>query len=93
MVHDSNRLIDILLNFIRRSGEVCSYEVSDVKRDGTVFVKFRSTVRLDAVHQAKEFARHCCRSEVEFVQLDEAKFRLALEQFRPVTGVATSEEV
>jgi len=57
------------------------YEISGVKADGTVFVRFRSTTRASAMTAARAFAEaldvHC----VLYDRTEDTKFRLALNQF------------
>lgn len=87
MVADSNARIDALKAFILE--HVCDhkshFEVSDVKQDGTVFVRFRGCRKgsygASAAEEAQRFNQALWASKVEFVQTDDVKFRLALKQF------------
>lgn len=61
------------------------FEVSDVKSDGTVFVRFKSTIEgLAATTAADVFERQMKADERMFLRTDDVKFRLALEEFAPL---------
>jgi hypothetical protein len=88
MVHHSNARIQNLTKFILHN--VADYkshfEVSDVKQDGTVFVRFKSveagTYRGTASELAGRFFRALTEARYTFVQVDVGKFRLPLDQFQ-----------
>jgi len=87
MVHNSNARIEVLSAFILE--HVADYrshfEISDVKQDGTVFVKFRGTAAgsFGATPQTlgQRFGEALKNTNRLFQQLDVHKFRLALDQF------------
>jgi hypothetical protein len=83
MVHDSKARTKALVQFILANacGHRTSFEVSDVKSDGTVFVRFRSSPHDPAVFLAEEFSRALNAQGLQFVQTEDTKFRLALDQF------------
>lgn len=57
------------------------FKVSDVKQDGTVFVRFRST-ETDAAITITERVRDVLNQQgYDFTQTDDVTFRLPLEQF------------
>lgn len=61
-----------------------AFEVSDVKGDGTVFVRFRSVTEASATACAKSFREACEGRGILYTQTEENKFRLALDQFHPL---------
>ena len=83
MVHDSKRLIRTFIDFVSAnvSGHRTSFEVSDVKRDGTICVRFRSSPVDSSLELASRFAAAMTQATKDFVQTDDNKFRLALDQF------------
>jgi hypothetical protein len=84
MVHNSKALSAALANFIVLHLEVSKslFEISDVKRDGTVFVKFRSDDAAPAATYTENFAHVLQFFGKDYVQTDDNKVRLALEQFK-----------
>jgi hypothetical protein len=82
-VHNSKALIKVLIDFILANvtGHRTSFEVSDVKRDGTVFVRFRSSPHDPAIYLAEAFRDALSGRGLQFVQTEDTKFRLALDQF------------
>jgi hypothetical protein len=84
MVHNSKALIQVLINFILTLVTSCrtAVEVSPVKQDGTVFIKFRSSPQESASELSYRFVEQLNLKKVQFVQTDDHKFRLALDQFR-----------
>lgn len=59
------------------------FEVSDVKGDGTVFVRFRSVTEASASTLAQSFCEAFDAHDVQFTQPEDCKFRLPLCQFEP----------
>jgi hypothetical protein len=57
------------------------FEVSNVKKDGTVFVKFKSGVRVSASELSKLFLRALESTGYSYTQPDDVKFRLPITQF------------
>jgi len=84
MVHNSKALTKALAAFITDNIGIPSgaFEVSDVKQDGTVFVKFRSYRDWPASMLAQDFAGGLTNHAKLFVQTTNVQFRLALDQFR-----------
>jgi hypothetical protein len=82
-VHNAKSLTKALVSFIleNATGHRTSFDVSDVKGDGTVFVRFRSSPHDPAVVLAEGFSRALNARNMAFVQTDDNKFRLPLEQF------------
>lgn len=82
-VHNSKALTKTLVDFILANvtRHRTSFEVSDVKRDGTVFVRFRSSPRDPAICLAESFCDALNARGFFFVQTDDTKFRMALDQF------------
>lgn len=84
MVHDSHRLLTALDAFIRErvTPNRHAYEVSDVKSDGTVFIKFRSAGDMSADGHATVFTQALSTKAYLFTRPTAVQFRLALDQFR-----------
>jgi hypothetical protein len=84
MVHNSKALIAALANFIVFHLEMSKslFEISDVKRDGTVFVKFRSDDAAAAATYTESFGQALQFAKKDYVQTDDNKVRLSLEQFK-----------
>lgn len=82
-VHNSKALAKALEAFILANvtGHRTSFDVSDVKQDGTVFVRFRSTPHDPAIFLAETFRDALSGRGLQFVQTEDTKFRLALDQF------------
>lgn len=83
VVHDSKARTKALVQFIlaNATGHRTSFEVSDVKADGTVFVRFRSSPHVPAIVLAESFRDALNGLKLQFVQTEDTKFRLALDQF------------
>lgn len=84
MVHYSNARIETLTRFIMDNVPGCTrsaVEVSPVKRDGTVFVKFRSSAEATAVQLTSSFAEALLAAGKAHVPIDVNKIRVPLEQF------------
>ena len=83
MVHNSKARTRALISFLLE--EVIenqqAYEVSDVKQNGTVFVRFRSVTEAAATASACAFQDALEAFGARFQRPEEHKFRLALEQF------------
>lgn len=83
VVHNSKALTKALEAFIlaRVTGHRTSFEVSDVKADGTVFVKFRSSPVDSATDHARRFRESLEGTNRPYVQTQECIVRLALNLF------------
>ncbi len=83
MVHHAKARTQALSKFILDNvvGHKTAFEISDVKQDGTVFVKFRSYMEWPAMSLASDFNRALCRSNLLFTQTSDKQIRLALDQF------------
>jgi hypothetical protein len=83
MVHNSKALLKSLEQFIldNVTGHRSAFEVSGVKQDGTVFVRFRSSPVESSLQLAFNFIHALNNRNAQFVQTDDCKFRLALDQF------------
>jgi hypothetical protein len=83
MVHNSKARVRTLAEFIMENvcGHHTSFEISDIKQDGTVFVKFRSSTTDPAIMLANGFAEALNAGDRSFARTEECKFRLALDQF------------
>lgn len=83
VVHNAKARTKALEAFILENvtGHRTSFEVSDVKQDGTVFVRFRSSPHTPAIVLAESFSGSLGARGLQFVQTDDTKFRLALDQF------------
>ena len=84
MVHNNKALTKTLEAFIIDNLGIPTgaFEVSDVKQDGTVFVKFRSYRDWPASMLAQDFAGGMTNHAKLFAQTTHVQFRLALDQFR-----------
>ena len=58
-----------------------TYDVSDVKADGTVFVRFKSSMYCSGVDLATAFRIEMQLRGMSFFQVEENKFRVAIDQF------------
>lgn len=86
MVHHSNARTATLTRFIMDNVPGCTsaaLEVSPVKRDGTVFIKFRSSAEASAAQLTSSFAEALREAGRAYAQVDVNKVRLPLEQFAP----------
>jgi hypothetical protein len=83
MVHHSKSRIQHLTQFIiaNVAAATNAFVISDVKQDGTVFVKFRSAGDRSGMDLAQEFNAALWRGQLKFTQLDDRTIRLALDQF------------
>ncbi len=81
--HGSAAQLRDLTGFIldRVVGSRTSFEVSDVKRDGTVFVRFRSGQGHSATYLIDNFVIALNRHAVAHALPDENKVRLSLKAF------------
>lgn len=83
MVRNGKALSGALVAFILENvtGHRTSFEVSDIKGDGTVFVKFRSS----PVDSASELVERFCEALEDtdhlYMQTAECQVRLAVAQF------------
>ena len=53
-------------------------QVSDVKRDETVFVRLLSTERVSAVEQAEVLGQFLMDANIDFTQVDDVRIRMKL---------------
>ena len=53
-------------------------EMSDVKRDGTVFLRFKSTTEVSAIEATEAFGRHLMGTGAAFMQTDDNRIRMPL---------------
>jgi hypothetical protein len=60
-----------------------AFTVSDVKADGTVFVKFRSCTQASSDASVNAFSTALWDMKTKWTQVDDRTFRLALDQFAP----------
>lgn len=83
VVHDCRARAKALAQFIieRADCHRTSFELSDVKGDGTVFVRFRSSTQAPAIVHAESFRDALNAGGILFDQTEDTKFRLALDQF------------
>jgi len=83
MVHDSKARVRTLAGFIREhvSHNTSVFDISGVKRDGTVFVKFSSSTVDPASWYVRLFREALEGSNRLFEQPAPCQFRLALDQF------------
>lgn len=84
MVHHSKARIATLREFIGEFADptiTLGHEVSDVKADGTVFVRFRSTTESAARHSADALAEAFDDHLVVYERIEDFKFRLKIDQF------------
>lgn len=83
MVHNSKARVQALATFIMDAviGHRTAFDVSDVKQDGTVFVKFRSYMSWSSATLSRDFNRALHGAQKKFTQTDDRTFRLALDQF------------
>ena len=81
MLHYSQLRLLNLKHFIVQHAPVHSVEVSDVKRDGTVTVKFRSSTEVSANTWTECFVKALVGTNRRYEQTDTNKVRLALSQF------------
>lgn len=86
MVHNSKALLKSLESFILQNvvAQRSAFDVSGVKADGTVFVRFRSTDTASATQLAFDFIDHLSRRRARYTQTDDHKFRLPIDQFGSV---------
>lgn len=75
----SKALERFILDYVTTMTSV--FEISDTKSDGTAFVRFRSSSVGSAIGYAETFRDALNGHELQFVQTDDAKFRIALDQF------------
>jgi|SRR6478609_1046831 len=90
-VHNSRAKLRALEGFIARAlshvtGDRAAFELSDVKGDGTVFVRFRSTDKVSSIFLAETFRDALNGLSIQFEQTDDTKFRASLDAFTPYTA-------
>jgi len=82
MVANSRKLTRNLQAYIRTHVTMSScYELSDTKRDGTVFVRFRSSEETDSDTLSSLFSFALLNDNKFFSQVDDRTFRVPLNQF------------
>lgn len=83
MVHHSKARTQHLSQFIIANVACATgaFTISDVKQDGTVFVKFRSVEDRTSLNLVQEFNAVLWREQMKFTQTDDRTIRLALNQF------------
>lgn len=83
MVYNSKAATRNLEQFIYSNviGYRSAFQVSDAKRDGTVFVRFRSVHIWTAMEIADMFGQELTRLGKDFTRTDDNKVRLPLSQF------------
>ena len=77
-----HHLEDLILSDV--VGFHAAFEVSDVKQDGTVFVKFRSHHERAASEMTRRFCKALRDTGRQWQQTADNMVRLALDQFRSV---------
>lgn len=78
-IHNKKERVTALHHIVESaSGVKSSFELSDVKRDETVFVRFRSVDDCPAVTIACRVAKSLMTSGHEFTQIDDNKLRIKL---------------
>jgi hypothetical protein len=83
MVHDSKARVRTLAEFIlcHVTHIKSAFNISAVKRDGTVFVKFTSSTVDPASWYVRRFREELVASGRQFEEPGPCQFRLALDQF------------
>lgn len=84
VVHGSKARTKALEQFILSNvvGHRTAFEVSDVKADGTVFIRFRSYMDWSAMYLTSCFTQSLTRAgHLTFTQTDDNKVRLDLAHF------------
>lgn len=81
-LHNSRALLAKLVNFLGGlTLPIGKYEVSDLKADGTVFIRCMSNHSVSAECAALVLLMGLTSRKLKFAQTDKFKFRLALDQF------------
>lgn len=83
MVHNSKAKIEALVTFVKEatSAPNNSFEVSDVKQDGSVFVRFRSSDTRSASDYADTMNVALTRAGRPFEQTTDVRLRVPLDGF------------
>jgi hypothetical protein len=81
MVHHSKSRRQNLTKFIMANVADAAFEVSDVKRDGSVFVRFRTHLGCPGATMAADFSAALRRGMFQFTQTSDIQIRLTLDQF------------
>jgi hypothetical protein len=95
-VHNARAKLRALEGFVARSvqhltGDRNAFQLSDVKGDGTVFVRFRSTDKVSSINLAETFRDALNGLSIRFEQTDDTKFRASLDAFVPYTASGPKE--
>lgn len=53
-------------------------EVSDVKRDGTIFIRFKSFDSTSAIEATEAFGQYLTNVKIAFEQVDDVRIRMTL---------------
>ncbi len=80
VTHNKKFRLRALDEYVRATVIGGDCELSDVKRDGTIFVRFRSTFDVSALESAEIFGRALMISGVAFTQVDDSRIRLPLPE-------------
>jgi ribosome-interacting GTPase 1 len=85
-VHDSKRKLAELNDFVQNTLTACAegniqFQISDVKGDGTVFVRFRGTPKVSTSELSKALQDALQGCQVPFTVPAENQVRLAIEAF------------
>lgn len=75
IVHNKHERVARLLTMIV---DLSSCRVSDVKRDGTIVIRFLSTNAISAIELTESFREHLTSNRIEFVQVDDVRLRFQL---------------
>jgi hypothetical protein len=86
MVHNSKARIKVLEDWLYANviGHRSAFEVSDVKQDGSVFIRFRGIHIWSSMELARMCGKELLQAGKTYVQTDDNKLRLALDQFGSV---------
>ena len=91
VVHNAKAKSRALEGFIARSishltSNHAAFQLSDVKGDGTVFVRFRSTDEVSSIRLAETFRDALNGLSIRFEQTDDTRFRALLDAFTLYTA-------
>jgi len=91
VVHNSRRLLKELNALLLGAHSSCQFETSDVRKDGTVIVKCRSTTNASAVETAERMAFDLTMCCIDFTQVDDVRLSVPIAQFEPVVDAEENE--
>lgn len=80
IVHNSRVKLQVLSRLIHRNVPECAFELSDVKRDGTVIVRFKSTRTISSEEAQELLSGHLLTSGLRFEIPVAGQVRLPLDQ-------------